>query len=104
YLLPVASPGPPCFRQYWQCSRRWQAAARYRGIGVPSANKGQRRQSRSIHGQGACNQVAGLLSGFGLGLAAVAGLAAGGLGAAAAAGAAGFATALASGFADACWI
>src|SRR5207253_4897370 len=44
----------------------------------------------------ACNQVAGLLSGFVLGLAAVAGLAAGGLSAAAAAaGAAGFASALA---------
>src|SRR5262245_12523707 len=32
-------PGPPCFRQYWQCGRIWQAAARYRRIGVPSTNE-----------------------------------------------------------------
>src|SRR5215216_6711412 len=37
-LLPVALAGLPCFRQYWQCGSRWQAAARYRRIGALRAN------------------------------------------------------------------
>ena len=32
-LHPARCPGRACFRQYWQCGSRWQAAARYRRIG-----------------------------------------------------------------------
>src|SRR5262249_21476129 len=38
-LLPVASPRTALFPAVWQCGRIWQAAARYRRIGVPGANE-----------------------------------------------------------------
>src|SRR5437870_12470426 len=32
WLFPCFLAGPPCFGQYCECRRRWQAAARYRRI------------------------------------------------------------------------
>src|SRR5215510_12859251 len=51
YASGCVAPDRLCFRQYWQCGRIWQAAARYRRIGVPSANEVNGGKAVEIEGK-----------------------------------------------------
>src|ERR1043166_6067778 len=72
--------GPALFSAVWQGATIWQAAARYRRIGISRAKGVYGGKAAEKHGQGVFGQPAGL--GSGLGFAVAAGLVAAGLAAA----------------------
>src|SRR6266496_1037836 len=59
YFSRLFGPGPSCFRQYWQCSPRWQAAARYRRISYQADNAVNGAKAAEI--AGAASFLAGRL-------------------------------------------
>src|SRR5437762_219066 len=48
WLFPCFLAGPPCFGQYCECRRRWQAAARYRRISAIWNNSAERQENCRI--------------------------------------------------------